>query len=104
MTDDTPRLRPRVREIGAFAALTARQRLASGGDVDLPDFASLVTLDAFRMALCHPEYVAAMVADHDAYVRSLKGDALADAVVAAHVAKADALVRRFPIPLPEATV
>ena len=101
MTDDTPPLRPHVRAIGAFAALTARERLAPDGDVDLPDFASLVTLDAFRIALCHPEYVAALVAEHDAYLRS-KNAALADTVIAAHIARADALVRRFPIPLPEA--
>jgi hypothetical protein len=99
MTDDTPQLRPRVRAIGAFAALTARERLAHDGDVDLADFALLVTIDAFRLALCHPEYVAALVADYEAYVRSKKGDAFADTVIAAHVAKADALVRRFPIPI-----
>ena len=99
MTDDTPQLRPRVRAIGAFAALTARQRLAHDGELDLPDFASLVTLDAFRIALHHPEYAAAMVADHDAQLRSEKGDALADTVIAAHIAKADEVVRRFPIPM-----
>jgi hypothetical protein len=101
MTDDTLQLRPRVRAIGAFAALTARQRLAHDGELDLPDFASLVTIDAFRMALCHPEYVVAMVADFDAHVRSKKGDAFADTVIAAHIAKADAVVRRFPIPMQE---
>jgi hypothetical protein len=99
MTDDTTQLRPRVRAIGAFAARTARQRLAHDGELDLADFASLVTLDAFRLALCHPEYVAAMVADHDAQLRSEQGDAVADTVIAAHVAKADAVVRRVPIPI-----
>ena len=101
MTDVTPQLRPRVRAIGAFAALSARQRLAHDGEVDLTDFEALVTLDAFRLALCHREYVAALVADHDAYLRSTKGDALADTVIAAHVAKVDAVVRRFPLSMQE---
>jgi hypothetical protein len=99
LTDDTSQLRPRVRAIGAFAAQTARQRLAHGGEPHLADFASLVTIDAFRMALCHPEYIAAMVADHDAQMRSQQGDAFADTVIAAQVAKADEVVRRFPVPI-----
>ena len=104
MTDVTPQLRPRVRAIGDFAALSARQRLAHDGDVDLADFAALVTIDAFRLALCHPEYVAALVADHDTYLRSTKDDALADAVIAAHVAKVGAVVQRFPISRQEAAL
>ena len=47
MTDDTGRLRPRVRALGADAAWTALEWLAPDGEVDLPDYASQVTLEAF---------------------------------------------------------
>ena len=102
MTDAGVPPTPRVCALGAYAAETVRERFSPNGQVNLADFASLVTLDAFRIALRHPEYVAAMVAEHDLLMRSQKGDAFADAIIAGLVARAEAVVRHVPISLQEA--
>jgi hypothetical protein len=102
MQNDRSRPNPRVCAIGAYAAQTVRERFGIDGKVDLSDFASFVTLDAFRIALRHPEYVAAMVAEHDTLMRSQQGDAFAEAIIAAHVARVEDVVRHVPIVMQEA--
>lgn len=101
MTDTGAPPAPRVCALGAYAAETARERFGPDGTVNLADVASLVTLDAFCIALHHPEYVAAMVAEHDRLMRAQNGDAVADAIAAALVARAEATVRQIPVSLQE---